>query len=93
MNWKNWLHGFGAAVIGGSATAAGGALGAMAAGVDVFAPLFWKIVAGAAIFGGITNAAAYLKQSPLPSSGAAPTTAKQTAAPLTAQSVDQRPPE
>jgi hypothetical protein len=66
MNWKKWLHGLGAAVIGGASTAVGGALGATVAGVDVFAVQFWKIVGGAAVFGGLMNAIAYLKQSPLP---------------------------
>jgi hypothetical protein len=66
VSWKKWLHGLMAALIGGAATAAGGALGAMAAGVDVFALLFWKIVGGAAVFGGLTSMIGYLKQSPLP---------------------------
>jgi len=67
MTWKHWLYGLGAALVGGAATSAGGALGAMVAGVDVFTVLFWKIVGGAVIFGGISNAVAYLRRSPLPS--------------------------
>jgi zinc transporter ZupT len=72
MSWKKWLYGLGAAVIGGSATAIGGAVGASFAGQDVMTLAFWKIVAGCAVFGGLTNAVAYLKQSPLPSGNLTP---------------------
>lgn len=67
MKWKYWLYGLGAATIGGAATAIGGALGASFAGVDVLTLAFWKIVVGAAVGGGLMNAVAYLKRSPLPS--------------------------
>lgn len=68
MNWKAWLHGFGAAVIGGAASAGAAAFAEPKdfnfthAGLIALA----KVVAtGAAL-----PALAYLKQSPLPSSSA-----------------------
>ncbi len=91
MNWRGWLHGLGAAAVGGSATAIGGAVGASFAGQDVFTLAFWKIVGGCAILGGLMSMVAYLKQSPLPGSGAAPQPAKTGSA--VAQNADTRPPE
>lgn len=68
MNWKAWMHGLSAAVIGGAASTAGSVLGAMAAGYDVFDIGFWEIIGGGVIGGALVNGFAYLKQSPLPPS-------------------------
>lgn len=67
MNWRAWIHGLGAAAIGGAASTAGSVLGAMAAGYDVFDPGFWQIIGGGVVGGALVNGLAYLKQSPLPS--------------------------
>ncbi len=64
--WRAWLHGLGAALIGGAATAGSGALGAMVAGIDPLSSAFWKITLGACIGGGVISALAYLSKSPLP---------------------------
>lgn len=64
MNWKHWLHGLGAAFIGGFATAL--------AATQVDAKAFNLSGDGLmnllklGLFSGILNAAFYLKQSPLP---------------------------
>jgi len=66
MNWKAWLHGFGAAVIGGAASAAAATFAEPQdfnfthAGLIALAKV---VAAGAAM-----PALAYLKQSPLPNS-------------------------
>ena len=65
MNWKAWLHGFGAAVIGGAASAGAAAFAEPRdfnfthSGLIALAKV---VAAGAAM-----PALAYLKQSPLPS--------------------------
>jgi hypothetical protein len=66
--WKIWFHGLAAAFIGGGATTASAWMAtaaAHAAGVDV--PML-NVKALGIVFaaGGLTNALAYLKQSPLP---------------------------
>lgn len=63
---RAWLHGFGAAVVSGAASTASSALGAMAAGYDVFDPSFWQIIGGSVVGGALVSALAYLKQSPVP---------------------------
>lgn len=62
MNWKPWLHGLGAAVIGGAASTIT---------VMIIDPTTFNVhqlgkVAAVAGVSAILNAAAYLKQSPLP---------------------------
>lgn len=67
-SWRVWLHGLGAAVIGGGASAAGswaGMAAAKSAGVDVPA-LNLKALGILFGSGALTSALAYLKQSPLP---------------------------
>ena len=91
MNWKPWLYGLGATVIGGSATGMSGAIGASFAGHEVFSLDFWRIVGGCAIGGGLTSLVAYLKRSPLPNSGAAPPSGTPDAP--SAQDAGQRPRE
>lgn len=64
MNFKHWLHGLGAAFIGGSSSAVS---------VMIVDPLKfnihegWKSLLEVCLINGILLAAAYLKQSPLPS--------------------------
>jgi hypothetical protein len=63
---RAWLHGLGAAIVGGSASTTGSVLGAMAAGYDVFDVGFWKVIAGGVVGGALVAAVAYLTRSPLP---------------------------
>lgn len=60
MNWRNWLHGLGSALIGGAATAILSAL-ALPPETVCFATL-----AKLAGIGALLTASSYLKQSPLP---------------------------
>jgi hypothetical protein len=65
---RKWLHGLGAAFIGGGATAltaAMGLAGAHSVGADV-TPLTFKKIGAVFIFSAISSTAFYLKQSPLP---------------------------
>jgi hypothetical protein len=65
MNWKVWFHGFGAAAIGGAASAAAATFAEPQDFNFTHAGLvaLGKVVAA----GAIIPALAYLKQSPLPS--------------------------
>jgi len=64
MNWQLWAKGLGAAVIGGSASALAAALSAP----DVFTATEQGAVRllKVGLVAAVLNAAAYLKQSPLP---------------------------
>lgn len=66
MNTKLWIHGLGAAFIGGT-SAALVSLGAayVTTGLNL---LELKKIGAAALFAGMITAAGYLKQSPLPAS-------------------------
>ncbi len=62
--WKLWIHGLIAATISGAAGGIGSAIGSLAVGDPGRHAL--KIALIGALFSGITGAAAYLKQSPVP---------------------------
>ena len=64
--FRLWLHGLGAALVGGAATGGSAALGTMAAGISVMSHQFWVIVGSSTIVSGLSSALAYLKQSPVP---------------------------
>lgn len=67
-SFRTWVHGLGAAFIGGGATALGswgGLTLAKAAGMDV-PVLNFTAIKTIFVFGALTNVVAYLKQSPLP---------------------------
>lgn len=67
-SWKGWVHGLGAALIGGAASAGAAALAAPQAFNFTHQGLvaFGKVV----FIGAALPALAYLKQSPLPAAGA-----------------------
>lgn len=55
-DWKSWLHGLGAAIIGGGASVF----------VGFVSGASWTLTGKMAATAAVVNAAAYLKQSPLP---------------------------
>lgn len=68
-SWRTWIHGFGATVIGGTASAGAAWLGnaaAKAAGVTELPDLNLKSLGIILVSSGLLNAFLYLKQSPLP---------------------------
>lgn len=63
LEWKSWLYGLFAGVIGGGATALSGMTAGAVFGAADFTP---RQVASIFIGGAIASASMYLKQSPLP---------------------------
>ena len=71
MNWRTWLHGLGAAFIGGGASGIVAAQTAMGIAPDTFnyasgLAKMAKLAGIVFLVSGGLSAAAYLKQSPLP---------------------------
>ncbi|MFH1110972.1 MAG: hypothetical protein V1790_17505 [Planctomycetota bacterium] len=66
MNWRQWLHGLGAAAIGSLSTAIGSVIGGNLLGYDVFDISFWQIVGGGLVVNGLLAVALYVKTFPPP---------------------------